>query len=129
MRQPNPEFRLQVETLETRVMLSTVDIIAAGTTNQEIIELEIGGETVASFSQLGTGAIGGEFQTRTFVTADRVTADDVLIRFSNDLFDPANGIDRDVRIDAIVIDGVRFETEDPSAVSYTHLTLPTTPYV
>ena len=56
MRATNPELQLQVESLEPRMMLSTVEIIAAGTTNQEIIELEIGGQTVASFSQLGTGA-------------------------------------------------------------------------
>ena len=98
-------------------MLSTVDIIAAGTTNQEIIELEIGGETVASFGELGTGAFDGQFQTRTFTTADRVTADDVRIQFSNDFFDAATGSDRNVRIDAIVIDGVRFETEDSSVFS------------
>ena len=99
------------------MMLSTVDIIAAGTTNQEIIDLQIGGQTVASFSQLGTGADDSQFQTRTFVTADRVTADDVRIQFSNDFFDAAGGTDRNVRIDAIVIDGVRFETEGSSVFS------------
>ena len=98
-------------------MLSTVEIIAAGTTNQEIIDLQIGGQTVASFSELGTGAFGGQTQSRSFFTADRVTADDVRIQFSNDLFDAANGTDRNVRIDAIVIDGVRFETEDSSVFS------------
>ena len=98
-------------------MLSTVEIIAAGTTNQEIIELQIGGQTVASYSQLGTGANDNQFQTRSFTTAARVTADDVRIQFSNDLLDPVSGIDRNVRIDAIVIDGVRFETEDSSVFS------------
>ena len=99
------------------MMLSTVEIIAAGTTNQEIIELQIGGQTVASYSQLGTGANDNQFQTRSFTTAARVTADDVRIQFSNDLLDPVSGIDRNVRIDAIVIDGVRFETEDSSVFS------------
>ena len=98
-------------------MLSTVDIIAAGTTNQEIVELQIGGQTVTSFSQLGTGAFDGQFQTRSFTTADRVTADDVRLQFTNDFFDAATGLDRNVRIDAIVIDGVRFETEDSSVFS------------
>jgi len=117
MRATNTELQLQVETLEPRMMLSTVEIIAAGTTNQEIIELEIGGQTVASFSQLGTGANDGQFQTRTFTTAANVTADDVRIQFTNDLLDTATGADRNVRIDAIVIDGVRFETEAQSVFS------------
>ena len=117
MRTNDPKARLEVESLELRMMLSTVEIIAAGTTNQEIIDLQIGGQTVASFSELGTGAFGGQTQSRSFFTADRVTADDVRIQFSNDLFDAANGTDRNVRIDAIVIDGVRFETEDSSVFS------------
>ena len=117
MRTHEPDFQFLVETLEARNMLSTVNIFATGTTNQEIIELEIGGQSVATYSNLGSGAFDGQFQTRTFTTADRVTADDVRIRFTNDLFDEAGGTDRNVRIDAIEIDGVRFETEDSSVFS------------
>ena len=46
-----------------------------------------------------------------------MTADDIRIEFVNDLFDPDNGIDRNVRIDAIAIDGVRFETESSDVFS------------
>jgi len=117
MRTNDLRVQLEVENLETRMMLSTVSIIAGGTTNQEIVELEIGGQTVASFSELGSGAFDGQLQTRTFTTADRVTADDVRVTFTNDLFDEATGTDRNVRVDAIIIDGVRFEAEDESVFS------------
>jgi parallel beta-helix repeat protein len=99
------------------MMLSTVDIIAAGTTGQEVIELAIAGQTVATYNQLGSGGFDGQYQTLTYTTAETLTADDVRIQFTNDVWDPANGIDRNVRIDAIVIDGVRYETEDSSVFS------------
>ena len=99
------------------MMLSTVQVIAAGSTGQEVIELQIAGQNVATFSDLGTGAFSGQFQTLTFNTTQDVTADDVRISFSNDLYDPANNVDRNVQIDAIVIDGVRFETESSDVFS------------
>ena len=99
------------------VTLATVRVFAAGTTGDERIELQIGGDTVATYNDLGSGADSGSFRTRTFTTGDNVTADQVRIEFVNDLYDPANGIDRNVRIDAIEIDGVRYETESPDVFS------------
>lgn len=65
-------LQLQVESLEPPMMLSTVQIIAAGTTNQEVIDLQIGGQNVASYSNLGSGAFSGQFQTRTFKSEHEV---------------------------------------------------------
>lgn len=113
----NDHEQLQVELLENRMMLSTVQIFAAGTTNQEIIELQIGDQTVATYSNLGTGAFSGQYQSRTFNTAASVTANDVRIQFVNDFNDTSTGFDRNVRVDAIVIDGVRYETESPDVFS------------
>lgn len=112
-----PESPFHLEELEVRMMLSAVEIIAAGSTNAEIIELKIAGQNVASFSDLGTGAYRGEFRSLKFETDSPVSADDVRIEFVNDLYEPENGIDRNVRIDAIVIDGVRFESESSSVFS------------
>ena len=119
-----------VGTIESRIALSrhaqatfrdtlasTIQVIAAGTTNDETIELLINGQTVQTYSNLGSGANSGQYQTRTYNSTTDVTADDVRIQFTNDLYDSANNIDRNVAIDAIVIDGVRFETEDPSVFS------------
>ena len=115
--QNDSNLNLQVETLEERQMLSTVQIFAAGTTGDEQIQLSIEGEVVATYTNIGDGADAGVFRTSTFTTNDTIAADDVRIDFINDLFDPANGIDRNVRIDAIVIDGVRFETESSDVFS------------
>ena len=105
------------ESLEPRVMLSTVQLFAAGTTGEEIINLEIDGNVVATYDDLGDQAFQGGFVELTYETPDIVAADDVRIRFTNDLFDEATGTDRNVRIDAIVIDGQRFETEAPVVFS------------
>ena len=115
-RQDFRDLQFAVENLESRLMLSTIQVIAAGTTGTEVIELQIAGATVASYSDLGSGADTGQFQSRTFVTAPIVPADNVRVRFTNDLVD-SNGLDRNVRIDAVIIDGIRYETESPTVFS------------
>ena len=102
---------------ELGVTLATVQIFAAGTTGEEEIQLSIAGEVVATFDDLGSGADAGNLRTLTFNTDQNVTPGQVRIEFVNDLFDSANGIDRNVLIDAIAIDGVRFETESPDVFS------------
>ena len=108
---------LDCESLEPRMMLSSVQVIAAGTTGAEQIELEVNGAVVQTWNNLGSGAYGGEFTTLSFQTSGTTAADDVRINFVNDLYDEANSIDRNVRIDAIIIDGQRFETESPDVYS------------
>ena len=114
-RNKKSESHLQVETLEERQMLSTVQIFAAGTTGNENIDLLISGEVVATYTDLGSGANTGNFRTLTYNTNDTITADQVRIAFTNDFFQ--DGVDANVRIDAIAIDGVRFETEAPDVFS------------
>jgi glucose/arabinose dehydrogenase len=108
---------LQLETLEDRMMLSTVQIIAAGSENTETMQLQIDGSTVRTFNNVGGNAFAGNFVTYTHNTAGTISADQVRIRMPSDAYDPANGIDENLRIDAIVIDGVRYETEAPSTFS------------
>ncbi len=109
--------RLECETLENRLMLSAVEIIAAGVTNAEQMELQIDGQVVQTWDNIGGDAYGGQFESYNFSTADDISASQVRIAFTNDLYDVDNNIDRNLRIDAVVIDGVRFETEDPSVFS------------
>ena len=111
------EVTLQCEPLEPRQMLSTVQIFAAGTTGAESIDLQIDGTTVATYTGLGNGASQQAYTAFNFETDETISADQVRVAFTNDLFDPANGIDRNVRIDRVVIDGATFETEDPSVFS------------
>ncbi len=108
---------LNVETLEDRMMLSSVQVIAAGVENTEAMSLQIDGQTVQTWNNIGGDADAGQYQTYNWSTADNITADQVRILFLNDIYDPANDIDTDLRVDAIVIDGVRFETEAPSVFS------------
>ncbi|NNE00703.1 MAG: DUF4347 domain-containing protein, partial [Pirellulaceae bacterium] len=93
-----------------------ITIQAAGVTNEEQMLLQIGGTTVAAFDNIGGDAYGGIFETYTF-NADGVSADDVRIVFTNDLFDQANGIDRNLRVDKITIDSVDYQTEHPTVYS------------
>ncbi|MEL7500117.1 MAG: carbohydrate-binding domain-containing protein [Planctomycetota bacterium] len=112
-----PEMLLACEPLEPRLMLSTVEIIAAGVTNQETMQLQIDGATVQVYENVGGNAYGNQFQTYRYDTVDSLTADQIRIAFTNDLFDPDNGVDRNLRVDAILIDGVRYETESPNVFS------------
>ena len=50
-------------------------------------------------------------------TAETITTDDVRIVFLNDFFDPATGADSNLIVDAIAIDGNRFETETNNVFS------------
>lgn len=108
---------LQVETLEDRLMLSTVQIIAAGVENTETMQLQIGSTVVRTFDNIGGDAFAGQFQTYTHSTSGTVNPSQVRINFVDDRFDQAAGVDENLRVDAIIIDGVRYETEDPSTFS------------
>ena len=91
-----------------------IEIRAAGTTGEEQLQLEIGGEVVATF--LLTGTTDGQFNTFNY-DVDGVDVNSIRLNFVNDLYDPENGIDRNVRVDFITVDGTVFQTEDPSVFS------------
>ncbi|TWU59011.1 Calx-beta domain protein [Rubripirellula tenax] len=93
-----------------------ITIRAAGVTNEETMVLQVGGATVATFSNVGGDAYAGQFQTYTY-DVDGVSAGDVRIAFTNDLYDDVAGIDRNLRIDSITIDGTTFQTESPTVFS------------
>ena len=115
-RQSSEATQFAVEALEPRMMLSTVEVIAAGTGGFEQFELQINGNAVQTFTT-GSGADARNFQSFFFETPNTITADDVRIEFLNDFFDPNTGFDSNLVVDAIVIDGTRFETEAPSVFS------------
>ena len=84
----------------------TLNIVvnAWGQTGQEQFELQIDGETVATYNA-DTAWTPFEFETDQALTGDRVR-----IQFINDLYDPANGIDRNLTVSNIQINGVNYET-------------------
>jgi len=112
-RQSSANTQLSVENLEPRMMLSTVEIFAAGTSGFEQFELQINGAAVQTFTA-GSGIESRNFQSFVFETPETITAGDVSIEFLNDFFDPSTGFDSNLAIDAIVVDGTRFETEEPN---------------
>ena len=57
------------------------------------------------------------FQQLTFETDQNIPADQIRIEFTNDLFDAATGLDRNLFVDRIVVDGETFQTEGPSVFS------------
>ena len=103
---------LNVESLEDRMMLSSVQIFASGDTGVESFDVLVNGEAQATFTLYGT-----EQQVFSFDTSSQISGDDLQIEFTNDVFDPANGIDRNLNIDKVVIDGVTYETENAATFS------------
>jgi parallel beta-helix repeat protein len=97
-------------------MTLPITIRAAGTTGQETFELQINEQVVATFNNVGGDASAGVFETFTY-NVDGIDPNSVRIVFTNDLFEPGQGIDRNLRVDNISIDGSVFESEAPSVFS------------
>ncbi|MGB7342836.1 MAG: DUF4347 domain-containing protein [Pirellulaceae bacterium] len=93
-----------------------ISIQAAGVTNEEQMQLQIDGVTVATYDNVGGDAYDGQFQTYTY-NVEGVSADDVRIVFTNDLYDDVAGIDRNLRVGSITIDDTTYETESPNVYS------------
>ena len=102
---------LEVEHLEDRQMLSTVQIFAAGTTGNEQLELRIDNQFVEIFN-VGDGADSRNFDTLTFESDQTIDVTSLRVSFVNDFFDPANGIDSNLVVDRIVVDGTEYQTEN-----------------
>ena len=91
---------------------SIITIDAAGATGSETMELLIDGTVVVTFENVAATP-----STYTYRAAETVLADQVRIQFSNDVYDPANGIDYNLTVDRITIDERIFQTEDASVFS------------
>ena len=92
-----------------------IEIWAAGSTGDELMELEINGRVVDTWFVRDTNAENGQFLPYYF-DASGISADDIRINYVNDLYDPGAGTDRNLRIDRIVVDGVTYQAEN-SAVT------------
>ena len=104
---------LQVESLEERQMLSVVSIFAQGSMGDERLEVEVQGQSIATITQLSTT----EFQEYQFQVDNSVDADDIRLQFTNSVYDPANGIDRNVIVDRIQINNRIYQTENSAVFS------------
>jgi len=113
----NELLQLTVDSLEDRMMLSSVQIYAAGQTGTESLELKINDVVAATFDNIGGDVANRQFQELTFTTDQSITASEVRLQFINDLYRAEDGFDRNVVIDRIVVDGRIYETESPSTFS------------
>ncbi|TWU01071.1 Inner spore coat protein H [Stieleria varia] len=107
---------------DSQTELSTLKIFAAGSTGAEAFTVEVAGEQVAIFDLASFGGKAGDLSARNFIELtwlSETTIDpaDVRINFINDVYDPDNGIDANLAIDRIEIDGVAYETEAPDVFS------------
>ncbi|MFK8112025.1 MAG: DUF4347 domain-containing protein [Rubripirellula sp.] len=102
--------------LEQLDMVLPITIRAAGTTNEEQMQLQIDGVTVQTWNDIGGNAYAGQYQDYTY-SGVGVSADRVRVVFTNDLYLPTQNFDRNLRVDRITIDGNEFETENPSVFS------------
>jgi glucose/arabinose dehydrogenase len=114
-----PKLWLQLESLEDRMMLSTVQIFAAGATGEEQVQLEVDGQVVRTFNNIQGDYESGQFQTLTYTSADSITASQIRLVFAND-GSTTSGEDKNLRVDRIRIDGVNFEAEAANVFSDGH---------
>lgn len=106
--------KLLIESLEDRMMLSTVSVFAIGATGEEIINVQVDGQgTIATIDSLPTD----DFQEFQFFVDSSVSANDVRINFINDSLNASTGLDRNVFIDRIEIDGNIYQTENAAVFS------------
>ena len=98
---------LDIESLEDRLMLSTVSIHASGATGQETLTV-IAGNEVRTFENVSTQGDVFEFETSQPLTGD------LRIEFNNDLYLPEQGIDRNLSVEKIVVDGRETFSTDQS---------------
>ena len=108
---------LGLEMLEDRMMLSTVSIFAAGAAGDEAFQVKVNDQVVATFNDVGGDPSTRTFNQFDFTTDAAITADDIRVQFINDAFDPETGLDRNLFVDKIVVDGDTFETENASVFS------------
>ena len=74
-----------------------ISVDVAGQTGDERIDILVNGEVVGQYDF----GFAGERQVVTFVVDDAIDLSDVRVRFANDLWDPANGYDRNVTLFSI----------------------------
>jgi|GEM_PF-1156021 len=108
--QVNENHKLELETLEDRQMLSAVDIFAAGSTGEEVLQLIVHDQVVETFV-VGGDVSNREFEKFSWSTDEQISADDISIRFTNDAWDPSTGLDRNLLVDKIVLDDGIHHTE------------------
>jgi hypothetical protein len=87
-----------------------IQVFASGETGDENADLYVNGQLVQSWTAIGTVPV---------VLSHEAAAapSEVEVHFTNDLYDPGNGIDRTLIVDRIEVAGEVFESEAPNVYS------------
>jgi len=110
MRRTNkPVSSLEAQLLEDRMMLSTVSILAGGEMGDETMELVVDGQVVQSWENVGT-----ELQEFVFETDAALNPEQIRIAFTNDFYAPDEGIDRNLTVESMTLDGTVYATDAPN---------------
>ncbi len=97
--------------------LLPITVYAAGSENTEIMELRIDGQAVRTWTNIGGNPDTRTFQAYRYNAANNISPDRISVAFTNDVFDLANGIDSNLYVDRIVVDGTTYQTEGPKVFS------------
>ncbi len=89
-----------------------ITIRAAGDNGDESMSLQVNGSTVATFDNIGT-----ELRDFTYQTPFDTSTSDIRVFFDNDRYDSATGLDLNLRVDSITVEGVTIQTESPEVFS------------
>ena len=90
---------------------STLQVRARGDEGTEQFNLRIQGEVVATYEATT------DYQVFSYSHNELVSPGDVRVEFINDQFDPATGVDSNLTVDFLSIDGSVYETESPAVFS------------
>ena len=86
---------------------STVQIRAAGRTGEEQIQLQIAGQTVATFNNVAGNYSTGQFVTLSYASPTAIPISQLRVAYTND-GTSTGGVDRNLRVDAVTLDGIRY---------------------
>lgn len=90
-----------------------IEIRAAGSMGSEVMQLEVDDKLIASWRLTDTDAENNVFGTY-FAEVGNASVNQIRLRFTNDLYDPGAGIDRNLRVDSIRLNGVTHQAEASS---------------
>ncbi len=102
-------FQYSTETFGSGTRIS---ILAAGSTGSERMQLLVNNQVVKTWDAVAVGADTQTYRAYSVSVPGNVTADKVRVAFLNDGLQ--GGVDRNLRIDRIVVGSAVFETEAPS---------------
>jgi len=103
--------KLRFETLEGRKLLAatTIQVELAGTTGTETAQLQIDNVPVATWNGVGGDANTGVFGSFFYTHPTDVDISRIRVDFLNDGLE--GGVDRNLRVDGVLLNGVKYETE------------------